>query len=53
MCCQIDTGNELRSWDGEKTICKYSLFKECVKKLFFLEIVSVMKIKNKLLICIL
>ena len=26
-------GNELRSWDGKKIICKYSLFKECLKKI--------------------
>ena len=25
------TGNELKSWDGKKIICKYSLFRECFK----------------------
>ena len=24
---------ELRSWDGKKIICKYSLFKKCLKKI--------------------
>ena len=44
MGCQ--KGNELRSCDGKKKICKYSLFKECFKKIPW--DVSVMKIKNKL-----
>ena len=53
MGFQIEKGklNELRSWDRKKIIFKYSLFKNVLRQLLFLEIVSVRKIKNKLLIC--
>ena len=33
MDFQMQKGNELRSSDGKKIICKYSLFKECFKKI--------------------
>ena len=34
-------GNELRLWDGKKIICEYSLKKNVLRQLLFLEIVSV------------
>ena len=35
MGCQMDNREKkLRSWDGKTIICKYSLFKECLKKIF-------------------
>ena len=34
----------------KKIICKYSISKECLNKILFLEIVSVMKINHKLFI---
>ena len=33
----------------KKDNCKYLLFKECLRKLLLIDIVTVMKIKNKLL----
>ena len=44
-------GNELRLWDGKKRISKYSLKKNVLRQLLFLEIVTVTKIKNKLFRC--
>ena len=41
-------GNELRLSDGKKIICKYSLKKNVLRKLLFLEIVSVTKVKKQL-----
>ena len=45
-------GNELRLSDGKKIICNYSLLKNVLRQLLFLEIVSVTKVKNKLFRCI-
>ena len=39
-------GNELRLWDGKKIICKYSLKKNVLRQLLFLEIVSSQRLKT-------